>query len=260
MKKLLWVVGVAVALAALPLPVDAYPTTFSFSSGNRAASVTFDTLGYGYFVTLTNTSTFDVLVPTDVLTGVFFTLDSTPGDEPIATPPRVRAVLGPGSTVFYDPDGQPVGGVVGGEWAYRAGLVGAPGDMTVGISSSGLGLFGPSDNFPGPELAGPVSREVDGLQYGLLSAGDNPATGNAAITGSEGLIRNSVDFTLTCVPESSSCPGNVTAVWFQYGTALDEPSFQGFEGGGPGPEPVPEPGTMLLLGAGLTALAARRRR
>src|SRR5262249_54506972 len=130
------------------------------SSGSLAASADFSLSGNTLTITLTNTSTSDVLVPTDVLTGLLF-------NTPTALTP-VSALLPAGSTVFFGPNG---GGNVGGEWAYA---------FQGGTSSSGLGIFG-NANFNGSNLQGPTA--VDGLQYGITSAGDNLATGNQAVTG-----------------------------------------------------------------------------
>lgn len=217
----------------------------SGSSGSLSASADFQVVGGNLQVTLTNTSAADVLAPGDVLTAVFFNLAGNP------TLTRVSAVLNTGSTVFYDPDGQPAGGVVGGEWAYNSGFSPVNG-ATQGISSTGLGLFGPSDLFPGPDLAPPTSP--DGVQYGLLSAGDNTATGNTGITGSGGLILNSVVFTLSGLPAGFTEAG-ISNVLFQYGTDLSETRFPGGV--------VPEPSTVALALTGLVPLGLvqlRRRR
>jgi hypothetical protein len=134
-------------LAAIPAIAD--PVTFSFTSGGLGASATFDVSGSDLHVTLANTGSGDVLLEQQILTGVFFTI---PGGDGLS---RTSSVLSFGSEVFYDPDGQPAGGVVGGEFAYKCGLSGAPNDADCGISSAGLGLFGAGSLFPGPDLADP---------------------------------------------------------------------------------------------------------
>jgi hypothetical protein len=216
----------------------ASPITFSGGSGNLSATASFDVIGGNLVATLTNSSNTDVMVPTDVLTAVFFDVSG----NPVFT--LISAVLGSGSSVLFA--SQPAGGVVGGEWAYRSGLSGAPGGATRGISSSGLGLFGPGNLFPGSNLQGPASP--DGLQYGLTSAGDNPATGNTPVTGTNALIKNSVVFTLGAPAGFSA--SQINYVSFQYGTSLTDTSIPGT------PEPLP----MLLMGSGLLGLGLLRNR
>jgi len=83
------------------------------------AAVTFDNVGDRLLVTLANTPTSDVLVPTDVLTAVFFEVNAV---DPLMLTP-VSAVLGPGSSVLFGVS-EP-GGWVGGEWAYADDLSGS---------------------------------------------------------------------------------------------------------------------------------------
>ncbi len=208
------------------------------SAGIKSASALFEVSGTNLVITLTNTSPSDVLVPSDVLTAIFFDVSG-----PSLSLTRVSGVLGAGSSVAYDPDGQPAGGVIGGEWAYLNGITTGPTSASYGVSSTGLDIFGPGDRFPGPDLAPPPSP--DGVQYGLLSAGDNLATGNGGITGSGGLIKNSAVFTLSGLPANFDL-SRINNAFFLYGTAIGEGGMS------------PTPGTAVLFG--MAGLAATRRR
>jgi len=231
-------ISIVLALGMLVGLASAASATVTFTgvAANLAASASFTVTGTTVTLVLTNTSAFDVTNPAEVLTGVFFDIAGFPPNT--LTP--VSAALTAGSTVFYGPLNA---GNVGGEWAYGAALSGAPGGAYLGTSSSGFGLFGGS-NFPGSNLQGPAA--VDGVQYGITSAGDNLTLGNAAVTGGNGLIQNSVTFTLTA--GSTFSEGDISNVSFQYGTSLSEPNVPS----------VPEPGTLLALGSGLLALGAAK--
>ena len=228
----------ATALATVGLTGPAQADLYIGSSGSLAASVDFSINGSGQLVVvLTNTSTADVLVPADVLTAVFFTANSA------LTP--VSAVITAGSTFVFDSVAPiPIDGNVGGEWAYAS--VPWLGGIVGGISSAGFGLFGDA-NFNGPNLQGPIA--VNGMQYGITSAGDNTATGNAAVTGGNAFVQNSVTFTFAA--GSGFDLSSIRNVSFQYGTSLTEPNVPS--------RGVPEPASALLLGSGLVAAGLWRR-
>ncbi|HUW84973.1 MAG TPA: XDD4 family exosortase-dependent surface protein [Phycisphaerae bacterium] len=214
------------------------PVTFESSAGDRAAAVTFDTMGDRLWVTLANTSTSDVLVPADVLTAVFFEVDAV---DPLMLTP-VSAVLGPGSSVLFGVS-EP-GGSVGGEWVYADDLSGSGWPFGYGIGAGGFGLFGPVDRFGGVNLEGPESP--GGLEYGLTSTGDDPTTGNTPVTGKNALIQNEVVFTLSGLPDGFDPSMQISGVRWQYGTSLDEAH-------------LPEPASAALVLCGAVALLRRRR-
>lgn len=236
-------VGCAIMMAAAP--AQAAPIVFEGSGGTKAARVTFENVGGSLVVRLKNTSMSDVTVPSDLLTAVFFNVNGNPSLT------RTSAVLGSGSTVVNDT--QPAGGVVGGEWAYRKSL-NVYGGANTGLSSTGLSLFGSGDRFPGANLDGPNSP--DGMQYGITSAGDNPATANGGLAGTP-LIDNEVVFTLGGwgLKEPTDYISNVT---FHYGTSFGEGKLTGKRI--TVVTQVPEPAALLLFGVAGVALRFRSRR
>lgn len=231
----------ALLLVGLGLSVSAWAdsATFTGTDGVYSASAIFTQIGNTLVVTLQNTSAADVLVPTDVLTGVFF-------KNAFALTP-VSASLVAGDTVWYGSLTDPGDG-----WGYGFG-VSAHGYNNAISGTGAVSGLGHS-NFSG------ANNSLDGLDYGLLSTGDNPATGNTGVTGHGPLIRDALQFTLT-VPNGFSIPAMGTTVQFQYGTSLTErnytSTFYHYDGNIP---QTPEPGTLALLGTGVLGLGGMLRR
>lgn len=271
--------GLAAVTTMLMFVANSFATTATFtgtkSSGqlyggqtvnDLAAKALFKTSGSQLTVTLKNISTYDVLAPNQVLTGVFFEMPGTIGGVPLVLTP-VSATLASGSVVWFGPDG---GGDVGGEWAYKSGLTGPitpqAGSTIMGISSTGLSVFGPGDCFhPNDPLYS--NTPPDGLGYGLTSAGDNKTTGNTPVTGGTTsnkvpLIKSSVVFTfsgLSALPRPLDPLNDVMNVWFQYGTSFSEPHIE-VPDNGDQPPVVPEPITLAGLLCGCTGLGTYLRR
>lgn len=206
--------------------------TFAGSSGHRSAAVTFTHTGTQLTISLQNTSNADALAPDDVLAGIFFGMAD--GSTNALSKSGGTARVGGGSSVYQlgDGPGYPAGFLqrpdivdIGGEWAFKAF---SRVDYEYGLGSSGFNSpfeFGVGDLFGGTNYSGPKSP--NGMQFGLLSAGDDLSTRNGGMIESAGeyFIKDSALFTLV-VPETFVL-SDIDAVRFQYGTSLGQPSHPG---------------------------------
>ncbi len=247
------VVGVSLLLGFLwGAPGASASLIFGGDSGDLSAQMIIDYTADGHLsVVLANVSNADVLAPADVLTGVFFTL------APASSLDAQSANVTGDSVIWFEPT--PSGGDVGTEWAYKDGLSGIVDGTNAGIASAGYDVFGEDDRFDtSGNLQGPATP--DGLQYGITSLGDDVATGNTPVTGTNALIQNAVRFEFLL--DGDFTDYTIDNVWFQYGTGLDEPSFEYTYVHGrktPPPPPVPEPASIVLLGMGVAGVLVRKR-
>jgi hypothetical protein len=190
---------------------------FSGTDSGRSASALFNLTNNVLSIALNNTSTADSLVPTDILTGLFFDIGSNLKLNPIS------AMLGNGSTIY---GGSPNTTNVGGEWAFNSKLAIGSSSYNYGMSAAGLGLFGPKNRFDtSTNLSG--TENVGGLDYGIVTAGDKQNTGNGGLD--RDLIKGSVIFSfgVPSLPSGFDLTKAISNVRFQYGTNTAEPSFAG---------------------------------
>jgi hypothetical protein len=223
--------------------------TFIGAGGGRSAQASFQRgNGLGGDLTdfmrvvLTNTGLVDARNPTDVLSALFFDMKNNGSVSSLSLSRQAAWIVSPNSITrggTTDP-----GGVVGGEWAYKGGI--SAHGARRGISSSGLGLFGSGDRFPGHNLNGPNSP--DGIGYGVTTAMDNPGNDNGGLQ--VPTIKHEVNFKLSGLDRFGTI--GFTHVTFQYGTDLCEPFLTGCPE--EPPPTVPEPATLYSLSAGLLAL------
>ncbi|HVM60357.1 MAG TPA: XDD4 family exosortase-dependent surface protein [Verrucomicrobiae bacterium] len=185
-------------------------------------------------VTLTDTAAYKPNDSQDILTSVFFTLAGDP------TLTKVSGLLGAGCCAVESGTNLTItSGIIGGSWAYAAGLRGAPDGANEGISATSCSLFGSWNLFPGSRLPGDCSPP-DGVAGGLTSAVDDGSKYNCGLSG-QPFIKDSAVFTLGNVSANFSL-SQISNVGFGYGTIPDQFIKAML---------VPEPSACALAGAGL---------
>jgi hypothetical protein len=247
-----WAAALAVALTFAMTPANAAVTFGGSAAGDDAGETNAATIVFALSVsgdttdlviTLTDTATYKPNDGSDILTSAFFTLAGDP------TLTKVSGVLSAGCRVVESGTTLTIrGGVIGGSWAYAAGLHGAPGGANEGISSAGYSLFGPCNLFPGSRLPGD-GNPPDGVGGGLTSAMDDGSKYNGGLSGRP-FIRDSAVFTLGDVPASFTL-SEISNVSFGYGSLPDRVITAMM---------VPEPTPIALVAAGLLFLALFSRR
>ncbi|HUQ70474.1 MAG TPA: PEP-CTERM sorting domain-containing protein [Planctomycetaceae bacterium] len=261
-----WGIAAAAAIMVAGLTSNASASIIgsSFFTGtgmngthNLSASVSFAVVGTDLKITLTNTSAYNFttgnqMVPTDVLTALFF--DVAP--DQAFTQGTPFAVVG-GTSSVVNGGSAPLGGWAGydvtapsptlGGWRYSYDNDNNPLPQNQGLGTAGFAVFNGNEVNQGP--GGPFN-------YGLIGSGYSPGEGNNAVDGTP-FVQSSIVFTL------SGLVGNISIanLRFQYGTALDEPFFTPIVIPGGGDTAVPEPTSLALAGfAGLGLVFSRLRK
>ena len=261
--------AVALSLAwAGPGRADLFSTTFTGSKlvnvdGNSlslAASAEF-LLNTGVSVdtltlVLSNTSTQQYTsghkaVPSALLTGVFFDVQNNPALTYVsATASSVIQKDTGYSNVAIFSGSHPTGTQGGWEFLSKSsGLHDLSQDY--GVGTAGFDIF--HGNLTGGYPSSPHGNQQ--YPFGIINS-NYTALSKSNITGVP-LVQDQITFvfTLTHGLLTSDIAQQISNLRFQYGTDLEEPHFNGTNGGGPTPpRAVPEPSTLAIAGLGVLGL------
>jgi hypothetical protein len=246
MARIIKIIAVVIlGLVAAPAQAVVYSGSGGVGSSLQAtAEFSFDGVG-GLVIVLTNTDNHiysgtnggNALVPSSLLTGLFFNFAGNPTLVPIsATTTTVN-----------------VTDAIGKYWRYDSLSPPALGTFSQAIRSAGFGVGGgPTGNFA------PSPVQLGGFDGGIAPANYTPGEGVGQIPNTL-LAQNSVTFHLAGLGKLTA--SDLTDVRFQWGTSLTEPSAVGT----PSTDipSVPEPLSIIVwtfLGAIWGGMALVRRR
>ncbi len=245
-----------VSLTAV-MTASAHAATFTGSQTvggytyDASAGFTYDSINHLLSITLQNTAASPVTNQGQTLSGIYFDVTG----NPVLT--ANSASVGSGSTIVNDSPNLD-DSKIGQEWAFRNNMVAADASFTdaqYGISSTGLGIFAPTDRFDtSGNLAGPGSGSVAGDDFSIVPASQASYT-SGGLTGTP-FTQSSMVYVLN-TPTNFVLNNNIKNVVFHYSSAQEGQSTTGHS-----PD-VPEPGTLaMLIGIapiGAAYLARRRK-
>jgi len=215
---------------------------FTGTDGTRSAVAAFEYSGGSNFTMLvTNDSPYDGKDETYMISAIFFNVKNNPTINMTAADVAPGSDLyafdawkeGKGPTAINHPAGviTPAPSLMAdGHWQFVDKTIGMPYGTRYGVGGAGFTIFGSG---------------ADGSDYCITQAGDI-TRGNSGVK--DPVVRGSALFTFSGVPTGFTL-NNITDVYFQYGTDINDNHLQGT----PPAAPVPEPafmqlGSLILMG------------
>ncbi len=232
------------SLVALGAALSTSSQALSFSGSqlvggytySASSDFTYDNINNLLLITLNNTAVDPVTNQAQTLSGIYFDVTG----NPVLT--TNSANVGTGSTIVNDSPNLN-DSKIGQEWAFRNNMVAADATFTdarYGISSTGLGIFAPTDRFDtSGNLAGPGSGSVAGDDFSIVPASQASYT-SGGLTGTP-FTQSSMIYRLNTPVNFILNANTIQNVVFHYSSAQEGQSTTGHT-----PD-VPEPGTLAML-------------